>query len=231
MNIFIISAALALLLLIIQFIRQVRRTKKGNTEISRGAIFFNWLLLLVFLVGTGGAVYTGVSTHRQAAKPAQPVKAASSSTSSQAEQAIKLDFTSDVTMEDNGQVNIKITVSRGTTVTVNGRNTGHIYQSFTVARGRGTTTKVISLDSAGPYQVVAKRNGKQVAKDLTVRQARATAISSAPTAVSQSSVSRAASVNNANTTGTSSVRQSGASPAVATSSPVTTNTSSQENNQ
>lgn len=35
MNIFIISAALALLLLIIQFIRQVRRTKKGNTEISR----------------------------------------------------------------------------------------------------------------------------------------------------------------------------------------------------
>lgn len=228
MNIFIISAALALLLLIIQFIRQVRRTKKGNTEISRGAIFFNWLLLLVFLVGVGGTVYTGVSTHRQAAKP---VKAASSSTSSQAEQAIKLDFTSDVTMEDNGQVNIKITVSRGTTVTVKGRNTGYIYQSFTVARGRGTTTKVISLDSAGPYQVVAKRNGKQVAKDLTVRQARATAISSAPTAVSQSSVSRAASVNNANTTGTSSVRQGGASPAVATSSPVTTNTSSQENNQ
>lgn len=164
MNIFIISAALALLLLIIQFIRQVRRTKKGNTEISRGAIFFNWLLLLVFLVGVGGTVYTGVSTHRQAAKPAKPVKAASSSTSSQAEQAIKLDFTSDVTMEDNGQVNIKITVSRGTTVTVKGRNTGHIYQSFTVARGRGTTTKVISLDSAGPYQVVAKRNGKQVAK-------------------------------------------------------------------
>ena len=134
-------------------------------------------------------------------------------------------------MEDNGQVNIKITVSRGTTVTVKGRNTGHVYQNFTVARGRGTTTKVISLDSAGPYQVVAKRNGKQVAKDLTVRQARATAISSAPTAVSQSSVSRAASVNNANTTGTSSVRQSGASPAVATSSPVTTNTSRQENNQ
>ncbi|WHO86520.1 hypothetical protein [Limosilactobacillus oris] len=117
-------------------------------------------------------------------------------------------------MEDNGQVNIKITVSRGTTVTVKGRNTGHVYQNFTVARGRGTTTKVISLDSAGPYQVVAKRNGKQVAKDLTVRQARATAISSAPTAVSQSSV-----------------RQGGASPAVATSSPVTTNTSSQENNQ
>ena len=58
MNIFIISAALALLLLIIQFIRQVRRTKKGNTEISRGAIFFNWLLLLVFLVGVGGTVYT-----------------------------------------------------------------------------------------------------------------------------------------------------------------------------
>lgn len=83
MNIFIISAALALLLLIIQFIRQVRRTKKGNTEISRGAIFFNWLLLLVFLVGVGGTVYTGVSTHRQAAKPAKPVKAASSSTSSQ----------------------------------------------------------------------------------------------------------------------------------------------------
>ena len=229
MNIFIISAALALLLLIIQFIRQVRRTKKGNTEISRGAICFNWLLLLVFLVGVGGAIYTGVNTHRQAAKPARPVKATSSSTSSQAEQAIKLDFTSDVTMEDNGQVNIKITVSRGTTVTVKGRNTGHVYQNFTVARGRGT--KVISLDSAGPYQVVAKRNGKQVAKDLTVRQARATAISSAPTAVSQSSVSRAASVNNANTTGTSSVRQSGASPAVATSSPVTTNTSSQENNQ
>ncbi|MGN1283087.1 MAG: hypothetical protein ACI4UB_04650 [Limosilactobacillus sp.] len=230
MNIFIISAALALLLLIIQFIRQVRRTKKGNTEISRGAICFNWLLLLVFLVGVGGAIYTGVNTHRQA-KPARPVKATSSSTSSQAEQAIKLDFTSDVTMEDNGQVNIKITVSRGTTVTIKGRNTGHVYQNFTVARGRGTTTKVISLDSAEPYQVVAKRNGKQVAKDLTVRQARATAISSAPTAVSQSSVSRAASVNNANTTGTSSVRQSGASPAVATSSPVTTNTSSQENNQ
>lgn len=206
MNIFIISAALALLLLIIQFIRQVRRTKKGNTEISRGAICFNWLLLLVFLVGVGGAIYTGVNTHRQA-KPARPVKATSSSTSSQAEQAIKLDFTSDVTMEDNGQVNIKITVSRGTTVTIKGRNTGHVYQNFTGARGRGTTTKVISLDSAGPYQVVAKRNGKQVAKDLTVRQARATAISSAPTAVSQSSVSRAASVNNANTTGTSSVRQ------------------------
>lgn len=72
MNIFIISAALALLLLIIQFIRQVRRTKKGNTEISRGAICFNWLLLLVFLVGVGGAIYTGVNTHRQAAKPARP---------------------------------------------------------------------------------------------------------------------------------------------------------------
>lgn len=40
MNIFIISATLALLLLIIQFIRQVHRIKKGNTEISRGSNLF-----------------------------------------------------------------------------------------------------------------------------------------------------------------------------------------------
>lgn len=116
MNIFIISAAIALLLLIIQFIRQLRRTKKGNNTISRGAILFNWLVLLVFIVGVGGAIYTGVSSHQQAAKPSRPVKAASSSASSRsADQAIKLDFVSDVTMDDSGQANLKITVSRGAT--------------------------------------------------------------------------------------------------------------------
>lgn len=225
MNIFIISAVIALVLLIIQFIRQVHRIKIGNAEIGRGVILFNWLLLLVFLVGAGGAVYTGVSTHRQAAKPTRPVKAASSSASSQAGQAIKLDFTPDVTMDSDGQVNIGITVSRGTTVTVKGRNTGHVYQSLTVARGRGTTTKVIHLDSAGPYQVVAKRNGRQVTKELTVRQARATTLSSPATTVSQPYVSQAAaSINSANTTETSSISQNGTSPATA-------NTSNQANNQ
>lgn len=231
MSIFIISAAVALIILIIQFIRQVHRTKKGNNELSKGVIFFNWLVLLVFLVGVGGAVYTGINSHRAAAKPTQPVKAASSSTPVRsADQAIQLDFTPDVTMDGNGQVNLKITVSRGSTVTIKGRNTGHAYDSFTVAKGHGTTTKVITLDAAGPYQVVARRNGKETVKDLIVRQAKTATVTSTPAPASQSST-RQATVNSNATTETSGIRRGSTNPAAAASTPGTANTSSQTNNQ
>lgn len=231
MGIYIIIAIIALGVLIVQFIFQFRRIKKGRSEkISRGAIIFNWLALLILLVSIGGAAYTGLKSHREAVKPA-PVAKSLSSTSPATGHALKLDFAPDVTMDANGLVKIKITVSNGAKVTIKGRNTGNVYQSFTVSQGRGTSSKTITLDSAGPYQISASKNGQRVVKDLIVRQAKVGATASTPVVISSSSINQAPSVNNTSNPGTRNAAQTSVSQATTTANSATTDTGNQVNNQ
>ena len=46
-NVLIIVGVIALILLIIQYVGQVRRMRQGDNFVSRGRAFVNWLLLFI----------------------------------------------------------------------------------------------------------------------------------------------------------------------------------------
>ena len=48
-NVLIIVGVIALILLIIQYVGQVRRMRQGDNFVSRGRAFVNWLLLFIII--------------------------------------------------------------------------------------------------------------------------------------------------------------------------------------
>ena len=55
-NLLIILAVVATIILVIQYIRQVRSLKRGDHYVSGGRVFLNWLMALILvgsLVGIG----------------------------------------------------------------------------------------------------------------------------------------------------------------------------------
>lgn len=187
----IIIAAGCFLILLVKFFRQVQRIRQGNREISRGSVTLNWVLVLGLVVSVVGAIYSGVN--HQASRPAhqKTVQSAKSKTSTPS-QPLRLSFTDDVTLDANAQARIKITVSRGSKVTIEGRNTGTTYARFNAGKGRGTVKKTVTLNSAGPYRVIAKRGHRTLAKNLTVRASQTTANTSSIANRAQSSQTSAA---------------------------------------
>lgn len=189
-NTLLIVAAVALILFIIKFLRQIAKIKRGNEIVSRGSVVINWILAIAFIVGIGGAGYLHFTTPTNVSEKPRVVKKPSASkptkTTTPDQTPLKLSFRNDVTMDSDDSVHLKITVSAGSKVTIKGRNTGEKYASFTAPAGSGTVTKVVDLDSPGPYKVIARRGSKKVSKNLIVRDNTTTADVSSSNSISSS---------------------------------------------
>lgn len=177
-NSLLIVAAVAFILFIIKFLRQLIRVKRGDEIVSRGSVLINWILALAFIIGLGGAGYLHYTNQSQTSeKPhvvkkhhvTKPTKATKPAKPVNHNRPLKLDFRNDVTMDSDNTVHLKITVSAGSKVTIVGRNSGKKYVSFVAPKGSGNVDKMIELDIAGPYKVIAQRGDKKLSKDLIVR--------------------------------------------------------------
>lgn len=203
MNTITILAIIAMVVVVIlffEFIRQVYRIKHGRTGVGRWQILINRFLVLVLVVCLGWMGMTAYASHRRA-RPA-PAPAVSSSASSQ-RPATKLQLTvpKKVTMDENGAAKVKITVSAGAKVEVRGLRTDTSYGHFTAVKDHATTKKV-TLEYAGEYEVVATKGKQRVTKKVTVETGESDSSSSV---VSSSSVSSAVSQRSSSSTASASV--------------------------
>lgn len=174
-NSLVIVAVISIVILAVNFLRQINRARQGRNYIRPGGIFVNWVLVLTLVVSLAGVGYEKFSNRQVSAdQTATKVPSTSKSTEtvdndSNGDQNLQLRFRDDVTMDSDGVVRLKVTVSAGAKVTVQGANTGKKYAGFTVPSGSGTVTRTVVLDSTGPYKVVASRGSKKVTKHLIVR--------------------------------------------------------------
>lgn len=208
-NTLIIVAVVTLLIFIIKFLRQIRWIKQGRNVTSRGSVIVNWLLVIIFIASLTGAGFSKFSSRQTAQPKAAVTKATPQATSTaddQQEQPLTLKFRNDVTMDSDNAVRLKITVSAGTKVVIEGRNTGKKYTSFTTAGNSGTVTKTVVLEESGPYKVIASRNGKKLSKDLIVRDNLNSSDEDTSTSSSQQSVSTPSSSSSSSTASSTSSR-------------------------
>lgn len=171
-NTLIIVAVVALLIFIVKFLRQIKRVQAGRNIATRGSIVVNWLLLIIFvgsLTGVGISKFADHQSNSSTVVAKTPQTTSAVKDTGAGEQPLTLKFRNDVTMDSDDAVRLKITVSAGAKVVIEGRNTGTKYTSFTAPGHTGTVTKTIVLETAGPYKVVARRNGKKISKNLIVR--------------------------------------------------------------
>ncbi len=74
MNLMIVLAVIAIIILAAQYFSQLRKNRNGNNFVSGGRVFFNWTLVAVLVICVGGIIFGSVHSHRQEAKPAQTDK-------------------------------------------------------------------------------------------------------------------------------------------------------------
>lgn len=210
-NSLVIVAVISIVILAVNFLRQINRARQGRNYIRPGGVFVNWVLVLALVVSLAGVGYEKFSNRQVSADQTVakvPLTGKSTKTvnnDSDGDQNLQLKFRDDVTMDSDGVVRLKVTVSAGAKVTVQGANTGKKYAGFTVPSGAGTVTRTVVLDSTGPYKVVASRGSKKVTKHLIVRDSVADDSTSTTTSTSESSSISAAS----SSASSSSVQSSG----------------------
>lgn len=195
-NLFIILAIIAVILLILQYIRQFRNIKKGRGFVSGGRVFFNWLLMIVLVVSIVGVGVTSFATHHEASsatsEKAKTVKAVSESTTSE-DKEITLEFKKTARLNDNGEAKVKFIISPDTKVEIKGHRSGDIYKTFKATSGTMDVKREFTFDTPGEYDIVAKRGSKKVVKHLRIKEQNVNSSSSSSSAVSESSSSSSSS--------------------------------------
>lgn len=185
-NVLIIIGIIAVVLLIAQYIAQVRRIKAGDNYVSGGRAFLNWLLLFVIIGSFGGSVY---ANHRaKSEQQAVPTNVASSSSEENDQLYVNFDKAK-ARLNDNGVAPMKMIVSPGTKVKIVGHRTGKVYKVFRTAKGDDPVTIKYKFEFAAKYDIVATKNGKKIVKHLTVKDQESESSSSSSSSVSSSSSS------------------------------------------
>lgn len=228
-NSLVIVAVVSIAILAVNFLKQINRARQGRNYIRPGGVVVNWVLILAFVVSLAGVGYEKfvnrqVSADRTVAKSSSTSSVIKNVNSNDDGQNLQLRFRDDVTMDSDGVVRLKVTVSAGAKVVVQGANTGKKYAGFTVPSGSGTVSRTVILDSPGPYKVVASRGSKKVTKRLIVRDSvdddatsPSTNVNSSVSSVSSSSASSTTSQSSSdNTTTQSTTNQTASSSALAT---------------
>lgn len=165
-NILIIIGIIAVVLLILQYIVQVRRIKAGDNYVSGGRAFLNWLLLFVIVGSFGGSVY---ANHRQKTQEAVPVASSSSSVNNE-DDSLYVNFDkAKARLNDDGVAPMKLIVSPGTKVKIVGHRSGTVYKKFTTKKGDGPVTVKYKFEYAAKYDIIATKNGKKITKHLTIK--------------------------------------------------------------
>lgn len=189
-NILIIIGIIAVVLLIMQYIVQVRRIKAGDNYVSGGWAFLNWLLLFIIVGSFGGSVY---ANHRQKTQEAVPVASSSSSVNHE-DDSLYVNFDkAKARLNDDGVAPMKLIVSPGTKVKIVGHRSGTVYKKFTTKKGDGPVTVKYKFEYAAKYDIIATKNGKKITKHLTIKDSSDESSSSESSSSSSASSSSASS--------------------------------------
>ncbi|NMV48971.1 hypothetical protein FOL85_05000 [Lactobacillus reuteri] len=213
MNLMIVLAVIAIIILAAQYFSQLRKNRNGNNFVSGGRVFFNWTLVAVLVICVGGIVFGSIHSHRQEAKPAQTDKTENveyAASDSDNLGKVSVQFDRKVTLNNNGEAKVKFKVSPQTTLTIRGHKSKEIVKTFKASKGESLVNHTYTFDVAGTYDIIAERGDQKVTKQLKVKDNDNTQESSS----SSSSVSSSS----------SSVASSASSSTVSSSSSSTTST-------
>ena len=199
MNLIIVLAVIAIIILAAQYFSQLRKNRNGNNFVSGGRVFFNWTLVAVLVICVGGIIFGSIHSHRQEAKPAQTDKTENveyAASDSDDLGKVSIQFDRKVTLNDNGEAKVKFKVSPQTTLTIRGHKSKEIVKTFKASKGESLVNHTYTFDVAGTYDIIAERGDQKVTKQLKVKENdNAQESSSSSSSVSSSSSSVASSVS------------------------------------
>ncbi|MCC4486560.1 hypothetical protein [Limosilactobacillus reuteri] len=199
MNLMIVLAVIAIIILATQYFSQLRKNRNGNNFVSGGRVFFNWTLVAVLVICVGGIIFGSIHSHRQEAKPAQTDKTENveyAASDSDDLGKVSIQFDRKVTLNDNGEAKVKFKVSPQTTLTIRGHKSKEIVKTFKASKGESLVNHTYTFDVAGTYDIIAERGDQKVTKQLKVKKNdNAQESSSSSSSVSSSSSSVASSVS------------------------------------
>lgn len=199
MNLMIVLAVIAIIILAAQYFSQLRKNRNGNNFVSGGRVFFNWTLVAVLVICVGGIVFGSIHSHRQEAKPAQTDKTENveyAASDSDNLGKVSVQFGRKVTLNDNGEAKVKFKVSPQTTLTIRGHKSKEIVKTFKASKGESLVNHTYTFDVAGTYDIIAERGDQKVTKQLKVKDndnAQESSSSSSSVSSSSSSVASSAS--------------------------------------
>lgn len=197
MNLMIVLAVIAIIILAAQYFSQLRKNRNGNNFVSGGRVFFNWTLVAVLVICVGGIVFGSIHSHRQEAKPAQTDKTENveyAASDSDNLGKVSVQFDRKVTLNDNGEAKVKFKVSPQTTLTIRGHKSKEIVKTFEASKGESLVNHTYTFDVAGTYDIIAERGDQKVTKQLKVKgndNTQESSSSSSSSTVSSSSSSTA----------------------------------------
>lgn len=231
MNLMIVLAVIAIIILAAQYFSQLRKNRNGNNFVSGGRVFFNWTLVAVLVICVGGIVFGSIHSHRQEAKPAQTDKTENveyAASDSDNLGKVSVQFDRKVTLNDNGEAKVKFKVSPQTTLTIRGHKSKEIVKTFKASKGESLVNHTYTFDVAGTYDIIAERDDQKVTKQLKVKGNDNTQESSSSSSSVSSSSSSVASSASSSTVSSSS--SSTASTAQSNSESSSSTTAASSNN-
>lgn len=215
MNLMIVLAVIAIIILAAQYFSQLRKNRNGNNFVSGGRVFFNWTLVAVLVICVGGIIFGSIHSHRQEAKPAQTDKTENveyAASGSDDLGNVSIQFDRKVTLNNNGEAKVKFKVSPQTTLTIRGHKSKEIVKTFKASKGESLVNHTYTFDVAGTYDIIAERGDQKVTKQLKIKEndnAQESSSSSSSVSSSSSSVaSSAGSTVSSSSSSTASTAQS-----------------------
>lgn len=233
MNLMIVLAVIAIIILAAQYFSQLRKNRNGNNFVSGGRVFFNWTLVAVLVICVGGIVFGSIHSHRQEAKPAQTDKTENveyAASDSDNLGKVSVQFDRKVTLNDNGEAKVKFKVSPQTTLTIRGHKSKEIVKTFKASKGESLVNHTYTFDVAGTYDIIAERGDQKVTKQLKVKGNDNTQESSSSSSSISSSSSSVASSASSSSSTVSSSSSSTASTAQSNSESSSSTTAASSNN-
>ena len=224
----LVLALLALLFLILIFRHYRRSVTQGRPEpLGFIRIVVNWALLLVLVGSLGSAGYLVLKGNHSSSADQKQDKAVSSSSvvsSSSASTPKKLaalgvTYSPEEPTLTGNSVKVKFKVSPQSSLLIQGHYSGKTFKTFKAKSGRSTEHFSYKFKTAGTYDLVAKRDGKTVTKEITIKDNDTSSSSSSSVVASSSSSSAVVSSSS-----TSTVQRSSSSTSTGTTSRTTTGT-------
>ena len=229
MNLMIVLAVIAIIILAAQYFSQLRKNRNGNNFVSGGRVFFNWTLVAVLVICVGGIIFGSIHSHRQEAKPAQTDKTENveyAASDSDDLGKVSIQFDRKVTLNDNGEAKVKFKVSPQTTLTIRGHKSKEIVKTFEASKGESLVNHTYTFDVAGTYDIIAERGDQKVTKQLKVKgndntqesSSSSSSISSSSSSVASSASSSTVSSSSSSTASTAQSNSESSSSTTAASS-------------
>ena len=229
MNLMIVLAVIAIIILAAQYFSQLRKNRNGNNFVSGGRVFFNWTLVAVLVICVGGIVFGSIHSHRQEAKPAQTDKTENveyAASDSDNLGKVSVQFDRKVTLNDNGEAKVKFKVSPQTTLTIRGHKSKEIVKTFEASKGESLVNHTYTFDVAVTYEIIAERGDQKVTKQLKVKgndntqesSSSSSSISSSSSSVASSASSSTVSSSSSSTASTAQSNSESSSSTTAASS-------------